>query len=259
MTALGQDGKAWIMPRSTLVQTFLATGGKTYGGWPSHLMARWERWGSSPSNPHDVVAGGSMTEAQGATLTLSSSPGWPEGSLVGSLPRRKSSDRHPGSVLSKVAWIPREELGHAEWIVAGRRLGTIGRCSQWWIGDWIRYGTAKWGEKYAEAARVTGYDVASLRNMAWVASRFSPSLRSDELTWSHHVLLAPLAAEEQRLWLERAREQKLSVADLRLELRALRGGRQGKQPAVTPAADSRGGADSAVCPRCGHRLPPAED
>lgn len=178
---------------------------------------------------------------------------------MGSLQRRKSSDRRPGSVLSKVAWIPREELEHAEWIVAGRRLGAIGRCSQWWIGDWIRYGTTKWGEKYAEAARVTGYDVASLRNMAWVASRFEPSLRSDALTWSHHVLLAPLDAEEQQVWLERARKQKLSVADLRLELRALRGGDRRERSTKIRAVGSSVDADSAVCPRCGHKLPPAED
>ena len=55
--------------------------------------------------------------------------------------------------ISKVAWMPQEDLGQAEWLSTGRRLGTIGRCSQWWIGDWIRYGNARWGEKYAEAAQ----------------------------------------------------------------------------------------------------------
>src|SRR5215467_8393012 len=77
--------------------------------------------------------------------------------------------------LTSVAWVPRQDLGKRDWLKAGHRLGTVGRCSQWWIGDWIRYGNSKWGEKYSEAARVTGYDPASLRNMAWVASRFEPS------------------------------------------------------------------------------------
>jgi hypothetical protein len=154
--------------------------------------------------------------------------------------------------LSKIAWVPQGDLGHAEWLTTGRRLGAIGRCSQWWIGDWVRYGAARWGEKYAEAARVTGYDTASLRNMAWVASRFDLSLRNDKLTWSHHVLLAPLDAELQREWLRKASDQRLSVADLRLELRALRDG--GGEPAAseTEAAGSRG--DAAVCPHCGHSL-----
>jgi len=147
--------------------------------------------------------------------------------------------------------MPQADLAHSEWLATGRRLGAIGRCSQWWIGDWIRYGTAKWGEKYAEAARVTGYDVASLRNMAWVASRFDLSLRSDKLTWSHHVLLAPLEPDEQRRWLQRAAEERLSVADLRVELRALREG--DREPSTAAAATGRGDADL-VCPHCGHAL-----
>jgi hypothetical protein len=150
-----------------------------------------------------------------------------------------------------VAWRPQRDLGQSEWLATGRRLGAIGRCSQWWIGDWIRYGASRWGERYAEAARVTGYDVASLRNMAWVAAQFEPSLRSDKLTWSHHVLLAPLEPEQQRHWLRRADEQRLSVADLRLELRAARA------TEGTPGAPSGAGSDAQrghVCPHCGHKL-----
>jgi hypothetical protein len=151
--------------------------------------------------------------------------------------------------------VPQGELEHGEWIAAGRRLGAIGRCSQWWVGDWIRYGTSKWGEKYAEAARVTGYDVASLRNMAWVASRFDLSLRSDKLTWSHHVLLAPLEPEEQRRWLERAGAERLSVADLRIELRARpESGAAGEPVAETSQRDGAEDVVVAVCPHCGHKM-----
>lgn len=157
--------------------------------------------------------------------------------------------------VSKVAWIPPEGLEHLDWLATGRRLGAIGRCSQWWIGDWIRYGTARWGEKYAEAARVTGYDVASLRNMAWVASRFNSSQRSDKLTWSHHVLLAPLEQDEQVYWLERAVEERLSVADLRQELRSLRD-RASESSTIKDAKPDQPGDVEPVCPQCGHRLDP---
>jgi len=161
----------------------------------------------------------------------------------------------PSSGISKVAWVPPEDLGQSEWLATGRRLGAIGRCSQWWIGDWIRYGTARWGEKYAEAARVTGYDVASLRNMAWVAAQFDLSLRSDKLSWSHHVLLAPLSVEEQRHWIEKTAGERLSVADLRLELRRRgRGGRRGK-----PAAGENEVQGEDICPHCGHKLSEQKD
>lgn len=162
-----------------------------------------------------------------------------------------SAERRSQRAFSRVAWVPQEDLGQAEWLSTGRRLGTIGRCSQWWIGDWIRYGTARWGEKYAEAARVTGYDVASLRNMAWVAAQFDLSLRSDKLSWSHHVLLAPLDTDGQCHWIERAERERLSVADLRLELRANGYGRDSEKVAAIEPAEEQG-AD--VCPHCGHRL-----
>ena len=166
-----------------------------------------------------------------------------------------AGEKRSSGAVSKVAWVPQGELEHGEWIAAGRRLGAIGRCSQWWVGDWIRYGTSKWGEKYAEAARVTGYDVASLRNMAWVASQFDLSLRSDKLTWSHHVLLAPLEPDEQRRWLDRASEERLSVADLRIELRYWQASDGSAEPAVetAPSESAENGAVT-VCPQCGHKL-----
>ncbi len=200
-----------------------------------------------------------MTGSSDAVQTLSPlDPAAGGGRSGPALPSATPPLGRPPAAISKVAWHPRGELGQAAWLATGRRLGAIGRCSQWWIGDWIRYGTARWGERYAEAARVTGYDVASLRNMAWVASQFDLSLRSDKLTWSHHVLLAPLEPAEQKRWLDRALEERLSVADLRVELRAAQG--QAPKPAATGRATLEAGKSSlTVCPHCGHELPSATD
>jgi len=121
--------------------------------------------------------------------------------------------------LSRVVWTHPDGMDYPEWIAAGRRLGVIGRGSQWWIGDWLLFGTARFGERYVEASRVTGYDPKSLRNMRYVASRVPVSLRRDNLRWSHHALLAALEPEEQEIWLDRAVNSRLSVADLRGELR----------------------------------------
>ncbi len=196
-----------------------------------------------------------MSISPEAVQSLEPSSPAPTGELSTSPLTGREAGRRAASAISKVAWIPQADLGHAEWLATGRRLGAIGRCSQWWIGDWIRYGTGRWGEKYAEAARVTGYDVASLRNMAWVASQFDLSLRSDKLTWSHHVLLAPLDSEEQQHWLKRADEERLSVADLRLELRRGNGARK---PVKAPAIEGVGVEEAAVCPNCGHKLQASE-
>jgi hypothetical protein len=152
----------------------------------------------------------------------------------------------------RVAWAPERELEHPQWVAAGYRIGAIGRGSQWWVGDWLRYGASKWGEKYPEAARITGYDCPTLRNMAWVASRFPVSLRSDKLTWSHHVLLAPLTQAEQRYWIDRATAQHLSVADLRIELRSARRVQARVRRDRTPPD---AGDTQVACPNCGHAIP----
>ncbi len=195
-----------------------------------------------------------MSGSPGVVQTLPPSPieasGTPGGLASAPLEQREAG-RRQATGISRVAWVPQGDLDQGEWLATGRRLGAIGRCSQWWIGDWIRYGNSRWGEKYVEAARVTGYDVASLRNMAWVAAQFDLSLRSDKLTWSHHVLLAPLEEDEQRHWIGRGIEARLSVADLRLELRARgHGARRGKGA----ASDQSEGRGADICPHCGHEL-----
>ena len=117
--------------------------------------------------------------------------------------------------VARVAWLHPEDLDYAGRVAAGRRLGEIGRGTQWWIGDWLQFGIARFGERYVEASRLTGYDPKSLRNMRYVASRFDASLRRDNLEWSHHALLAPLPPDDQAYWLERATADRLSVDDLR--------------------------------------------
>lgn len=157
----------------------------------------------------------------------------------------------PNATLSSVGWLPTRDLNHPDWIAAGRRLGSIGRCSQWWVGDWLRYGTARWGEKYAEAAKITGYDPKSLRNIAYVASRYELSRRRDNLSWSHHAELAMLDPADQDAWLDRASHDRLSVSDLRTELRA-----HDRVVRQRNADDSTGEeAATITCPNCGHAVP----
>jgi hypothetical protein len=176
--------------------------------------------------------------------------------------------------LSKVAWLPPRELGHVEWTKAGRRFGTVARCAQWWIGDWLRYGSSRWGEKYGEAARITGYDIGTLRNYASIAGQFNPSLRSDKLSWSHHALLAPFSVEERRHWIGKAEDLGLSVADLRIELRASKRRACIRPPEVssgssapafladrdraevsTQSSDEVSRPLTLVCPSCGGKVP----
>lgn len=154
--------------------------------------------------------------------------------------------------LSPVAWQPGQGITFDHWVRHGRRLGTIGRGTGWWIGDWLNYGNMAYGQRYARAARITGYDSQTLMNMTYVASRFEASRRREGLSWSHHAEVAALAPEEQDEWLARAEKDRLSVRDLRAEVRRQRA-LDGKEPRQASRADAlpAAGRDDIVCPECG--------
>ena len=166
-----------------------------------------------------------------------------------------AESQRPRSGIVGCTWEPPENMEHREWVAVGRRLGGIGRVSNWWVGDWLRYGTSRWGEKYVEAAKITGFDAKTLRNIVYVASRFELSRRRDNLTWSHHAELAVLEREQQDLWLDRAIADRLSVADLRQELRGAQG-----TPKVAAAGDIDATTpldvnEALICPHCGKQVP----
>ncbi len=182
-------------------------------------------------------------------------------------PTDQSQSSVPRRVRGKapVAWAPSHELDAHEWAAAGQRIGAVGRCIQWLLGDWIAYGNAKFGERYSRAAKITGYDTQTLMNMVYVASRFPVSRRRENLSWSHHETLAGFGLEERDLWLDQSVTHRWSVADLRMMVRASR--KQGRADVErrrkvelgegegAGAADSRHpvlGAGAVVsCPRCG--------
>ena len=158
------------------------------------------------------------------------------------------------------AWRPKPALRYEDWIEQGRKLGLIGRSVGWWIGDWLMYGNAAYGERYARAARVTGYDVQTLMNMVYVASRVETSRRRENLSWSHHAEVAALTPEEQDRWLDRAEIDRLSVRCLRDAIR-----REQRQLEAVSAADAARGSEGAqdehclICPSCGHTFVPDSD
>jgi hypothetical protein len=161
--------------------------------------------------------------------------------------RRTARPAQPSTAaLTTTSWSPPGDLPVGDWIEQGRWLGAVGRASGWWIGDWIRYGNGRYGEKYGEAARLTGYDPQSLMNMAYVAGRYEPSRRREGLSFSHHAELAALSAADQELWLDRIEAGQLSVRALRFELREARR-RTALRAARAPKLEPR-------CPHCGHQL-----
>jgi hypothetical protein len=168
--------------------------------------------------------------------------------------------RQPLSGLTPTSWTAGRELAVGEWVEQGRFLGAIGRGSAWWIGDWLRYGSSRYGDRYAAASQLTGYDVQSLMNMTYVASRFDSSRRRPGLSFSHHAELAGLAPEDQELWLDRAEAGALSVRALRTELRMARQRASARQALSRTRLEAEDDAKptasdgAVVCPHCGHHF-----
>jgi hypothetical protein len=148
--------------------------------------------------------------------------------------------------------MPGGPLHVRRWVACGKRLVQVRSASSWWIGDWMRYGNAQYGEKYGAASLATGYDRQTLMNLAYVASRFPVDRRRANVSWSHHAELAAMPEAEQEAWLDRIERDRLSVRSLREEARReLSTRRRSHRPPADPVELHR--AEDQACPHCGHR------
>ncbi len=119
------------------------------------------------------------------------------------------------ALARKCRWEPNalvilEDTTYKEWVEIGRSLCFLANSIRWAVGDWIRFGEAHYGEKYSQALETTHLSYDSLRQSVWVASRFDPERRREELSWSHHLLVASLPAPKQEELLNKAEAEGLS-------------------------------------------------
>lgn len=114
-----------------------------------------------------------------------------------------------------------------EWLQCGEFINRAKGAVHFWIGDWLNFGERKWGKKYLQAVKATGYDINTLRNDKWVAYKVDLSRRRDTLSFDHHATVADLDPEEQDRFLSDAEEK-------RLDSKAFRNYVQQGQPKVQP-------------------------
>jgi DNA modification methylase len=106
------------------------------------------------------------------------------------------------------------------WQRAGARLDRLHGSLMWWLGDWVRYGEARFGEQHRAVLEATGYKYQTIANAKWVASRIDCSRRRETLSFGHHAEVAALDPAAQSSWLTAAEREGWSLRTLRHRLAA---------------------------------------
>jgi hypothetical protein len=126
----------------------------------------------------------------------------------------------PGWRVTRRALYLDAELDFDEWVRVGGKVAVVSDSSAWWVGDWLNFGRACYRGRYKTALALTSLDYQTLRNYAWVASRFKPSRRRDTTSFGHYAELASFTEEQQDGWLAQCAAEQWPRAELRRRLRA---------------------------------------
>jgi hypothetical protein len=113
-----------------------------------------------------------------------------------------------------------EDLPLKNWCRIGDQILAVSDSSSWWIGDWLVFGQQKYRDRYQQAMKETLLDYQTLRNYAWVARKFIPQRRRENLTFQHHMEVASLPEDQQDHWLDFAVRLKWSKSELRRQIKA---------------------------------------
>lgn len=108
-----------------------------------------------------------------------------------------------------------------EYDIGGATFAEMRDSVPFWIGDYINIGEEMFGEMYTQALVHFGeYEYQTVANYASVMRRVPARVgkeqhRRKELSFAHHDAVAKLEIDEQRYWLQRAVDEKLTSRELR--------------------------------------------
>lgn len=114
-------------------------------------------------------------------------------------------------------------LPYDQYVQLGWRLRERHDETVWWISEWILYGEKTYGETYAQAADITGLSPDTLKNYVSTANRVPRERRRAELKFGHHTEVASLEPQDQTVWLDKAVVNNWTRAELRAQLRPVKG------------------------------------
>ena len=135
--------------------------------------------------------------------------------------------------LDKTSLTFKREVSTDEWMAVFKALKTVEDYVQFWLGDCLAYRERKWG-MYEDVAEETGYDKGTLKNLKSVSESIESSRRHDDLSFTHHQEVASLPPKKQEEFLKKAADEKLSVRELREEIKKYKRGDDKRQTQEFP-------------------------
>jgi len=116
-----------------------------------------------------------------------------------------------------------EAPSYEEWAAEFQGFQRLRLALPWIIGDMINAGDKWFGDESAQAIDATGLAAQSLYNYASVCGRIPIEDRQPGLSFSRHAAVAYLEPDKREQLLSQAVDEDLTTADLRAEVKAIRG------------------------------------
>jgi hypothetical protein len=121
-----------------------------------------------------------------------------------------------GVTLYRNALVLPTNLGEEDWKALGSTLAERHESLQWWLGDWWRHGSHKYGRRARLFAKgIFRHSFETLMNYGSVAAAIPTSFRNEVLSFSHHAAVTSLPRAEQKEMLAKAERFGWTVKELR--------------------------------------------
>lgn len=136
-----------------------------------------------------------------------------------------------GLEITRTSVIITKDININEWLALTEQMMLMEGSLAWWIGDLLRYGEMAYGEKYAQAADLTGRSPGTLANWVRIAKAFPPDRRNADAAWWAHQELAGCDKNTQDEWLQAVVENNWTKEQFRISFRETQTGDSPPRPA----------------------------
>jgi hypothetical protein len=124
----------------------------------------------------------------------------------------------------------RDEVSEEKWLTLTQNVAAMYEATgirhqqaAFMMGDLLRWGEERFGEKYAQVIDSTReymrLHAKTLANWQWITGKIEPSRRRENLSLAHHESVAKLDAGEQTEFLQLAEDEGMTVKELRAAIR----------------------------------------